>query len=257
MKLGAQLYSVRDRVTTPEDLRATLIALKAQGYVNAQFSGVPQMGADVWAKISRETGMPIVCTHCDYERIVNDTDALIEEHKKFGCSVIGLGGMPGEYRGTLAGLERFLSEMEEPVKKMAAAGMHFSYHNHWFEFEPFTDGEGCAYDIMLERCPDWFFLIDVAWAQYAKCSAAEYIRKIGKDRIMNVHFKDYTNPDNWNSLVPCGGGLVPFEEIIEACLEVGVENVLVEQDTAPSTGDSIGQMAKSAAYLIPLLKGVE
>jgi len=248
------LYSVADRVKTPEDLRATLKALKAQGYVNAQFSGVPDMGADVWAEISRETGMPIVCTHMPYDRIVNDTEALIEEHKKYGCSVIGLGGMPNECRGTLAGLEKFLAEMKEPVKKICAAGMHFSYHNHWFEFEPFSDAEGCAYDVMLERCPDWFFLIDVAWAQFGKRSAAEYIRKIGKDRIMNVHFKDYTNPDNWNSLVPCGQGLVPFEEIIEACLEVGVENALVEQDTAPATGDSIGQMAESAAYLLPLLK---
>ncbi len=254
MKLGAQLYSVADRVKTPEDLRATLIALKKQGYVNAQFSGVPDMGAEVWAEISKETGMPIVCTHMPYDRIIGDTDALIEEHKTYGCTVIGLGGMPGEYRGTKEGLEKFLAEMEEPVKKINAAGMHFSYHNHWFEFEPFSDAKGCAYDIMLERCKDWFFLIDVAWAQFAKCSAAEYIRKIGKDRIMNVHFKDYTNPDEWNSLVPCGGGLVPFEEIIEACLEMGVENALVEQDTAPATGDSIGQMAKSAEYLLPLLK---
>jgi sugar phosphate isomerase/epimerase len=107
---------------------------------------------------------------------------------------------------------------------------------------------------MLERCPDWFFLIDVAWAQFGKQSAADYIRKIGASRIQNVHFKDYTNPDNWDSLVPCGQGLVPFPEIIEACREVGVENVLVEQDTAPKTGDSIGQMAQSAAYLLPLLK---
>ncbi|MBQ7336304.1 MAG: sugar phosphate isomerase/epimerase [Clostridia bacterium] len=253
MKLGAQLYSVRDRVTTPEDLRTTLTELKKQGYVNAQFSGVPLMGAEVWAKISEETGMPIVCTHMPFDRIVNDTDSLIAEHKIFHCSVIGLGGMPNEYRGTLAGLEKFLEIMKEPVKKIRAAGMNFSYHNHWFEFESFSDAEGCAMDVMLERCPDWLFLLDVAWAQFGKHSAAEYIRKIGSSRIVNVHFKDYTNPDTWNSLVPCGGGLVPFEEIIKACFEVGVENALVEQDTAPDTGDSIGQMAKSAEYLLPLL----
>ncbi|MBQ8416288.1 MAG: sugar phosphate isomerase/epimerase [Clostridia bacterium] len=254
MKLGAQLYSVADRVKTPEDLRNTLTQLKAQGYVNAQFSGVPDMGAQVWADISKETGMPIACTHMPYDRIVNDTDALIAEHKIYGCSVIGLGGMPNECRGTLAGLEKFLKEMEEPVKKINAAGMRFSYHNHWFEFGKFSDAEGCAYDVMLERCPDWLFLIDVAWAQFGKQSAADYIRKIGASRIQNVHFKDYTNPDNWDSLVPCGQGLVPFPEIIEACREMGVENVLVEQDTAPKTGDSIGQMAQSAAYLLPLLK---
>ena len=253
MKLGAQLYSVADRVKTPEALKETLTELKKLGYVNAQFSGVPAMGADVWAEISRETEMPIVCTHMPYDRIVNDTETLIEEHKVFGCSVIGLGGMPGECRGTLAGLEKFLEEMKEPVRKINAAGMHFSYHNHWFEFEEFSDAKGCAFDVMLERCPDWFFLVDVAWAQFGKKSAAEYIRRVGKDRIMNVHFKDYTNPDNWDSLVPCGQGLVPFAEIIEACREVGVENVLVEQDTAPATGDSVGQMAQSAAYLLPLL----
>ena len=109
MKLGAQLYSLRTLVQTPEELRETILKCKAMGYRDVQFSGVPYMEPEVWAEISRETGMAIVCTHNPFDRIVNDTDKLIEEHKIFGCSVIGLGGMPGEFRGSLAALRNFFA----------------------------------------------------------------------------------------------------------------------------------------------------
>lgn len=117
MKLGAQLYSLRTFTQNAEDLRTAILKCKAMGYQNVQFSGVANMGADVWAQISRETEMEIVCTHSAFDRIVRDTDALIAEHKVFGCSVIGIGSMPGEFRGTREALDRFFAVMEEPVKR--------------------------------------------------------------------------------------------------------------------------------------------
>ena len=135
MKLGAQLYSLRSFTQNQADLKETILKVKAMGYQNVQFSGVAAMGADVWADISEKTGMEIVCTHNSFDRIVNDTDALIAEHKLFGCPVIGIGSMPGEYRDSMENFEKLLAVMEEPVKKIEAAGLHFAYHNHDFEFK--------------------------------------------------------------------------------------------------------------------------
>ena len=78
MKLGAQLYSLRTFTQTPEELKAAILKCREMGYQNVQFSGVAQMGAEVWAQISKETGMEIVCTHSAFDRIVNDTEALIK-----------------------------------------------------------------------------------------------------------------------------------------------------------------------------------
>lgn len=253
MKLGAQLYSLRTLVQTPEELRATILACKEMGYQNVQFSGVPFMEPEVWAEISRETGMEIVCTHNSFDRIVNDTDKLIEEHKIFGCSVIGLGGMPGEYRGSLAALRGFFDVMEEPVKKIEAAGMHFAYHNHAFEFEKFSDADGCIYDTIIEERPNWHLILDTGWVQFAGHSATEYIERIGGERLQNVHFKEFKCADP-ATICPCGEGFSDFPAIIAACEKVGVRNALVEQDNAVSKESPLGEMERSASFLLPLIK---
>ena len=98
MKLGAQLFSLRNFIKTPEDIRTTFEKIKAMGFENVQFSGGGPIDALELKAISEETGLPIVCTHSSFDRILGDTDALIEEHKIFGCPVIGLGSMPKEYR---------------------------------------------------------------------------------------------------------------------------------------------------------------
>ena len=253
MKLGAQLYSLRTFCQNPEDLKETILKCKAMGYQNVQFSGVAQMGAETWAKISEETGMEIVCTHNSFDRIVNDTDALIAEHKLFGCPVIGIGSMPGEFRETRENLEKFFAVMEEPVRKIEAAGLHFAYHNHAFEFDKFTDADGCAMDTLIEEAPNWVLILDTGWVQFAGKSAVEYIEKIGGKRLQCIHFKEFKTADR-DTICPCGEGFSDFPAIVAACKKVGVQNVLVEQDNAPSSADSFGEMRTSYNNLAYLFK---
>ena len=253
MKLGAQLYSLRTFAQNPTDLKETILKVKAMGYQNVQFSGVAYMEPEIWAGIASETGMEIVCTHNAFDRIVNDTDKLIEEHKIFGCSVIGIGSMPNEYRGSRAALENFFKVMEEPVKKIEAAGMHFAYHNHAFEFEKFSDAEGCAMDALIAEKPNWFLILDTGWVNFAGKNAAEYIEKIGGERLQCIHFKEFKEADS-STICPCGEGFSNFPEIVAACKRVGVKNVLVEQDNAVNKPDPFGEMERSVKYLLPLFE---
>ena len=55
--IGAQLFSMRDRTQTPEDLLATLKALKAVGYNSVQLSGQGAMPDEQIAGMLKETGM--------------------------------------------------------------------------------------------------------------------------------------------------------------------------------------------------------
>ena len=79
MKLGAQLYSLRTFLQTPEDIRATFQKVKAIGYENVQLSGAAPTDANVLKSISEECELPIVITHSPIDRIINDTDALIKD----------------------------------------------------------------------------------------------------------------------------------------------------------------------------------
>jgi sugar phosphate isomerase/epimerase len=265
MKLGAQLYSVRDNVQNAQDFRTTLQKLKAMGYENVQASGIGPIAAEDLRDISAELDMPIVCTHIAYDRILNDTDAVIREHKIFNCPVIGIGSMPKELRDSQEGLEAFLRAMDTPVKKIMDAGLRFSYHNHQFEFVVPTGGKQMIFDTMLERCPDWLFLLDTCWVEYAGQSCVEYIEKIGGKRLTNVHFKDVAHHDPADPqeilgskisrfIRTPGQGRLDFKAIYEACAKVGVENVLVEQDNAPKTPDPFAEMEFAFKHLRPIIR---
>lgn len=252
MKLGAQLYSIRTFLKTEEDLKNSFAKIKKIGYENVQLSGAAPMPAEYLREVSAETGLAIVCTHSPFERITGDTEALIAEHRIFGCPVIGLGSMPKEYRGTREGYETFLRQLETPVKKILDAGLHFAYHNHSFEFDPLDDGS-IIYDEMLERLQNWQFIMDTYWVEFAGRSAVEYIGKIGGKRLPNIHFKDMAK-DEKRSICPCGSGVLDFQAIFEKCREVGVQNALVEQDNAVQTEDPFAEMEKSFGHLRKIVK---
>lgn len=237
MKLGAQFYSIRDNTTTPEDLYKAFKAIKEIGYEIVQMSAICSIEPELLKSYSDEFNLPITCTHSPFDRIINDTDKLIEEHKIYGCPTIGLGAMPSEYRGE--NVTKFVELMKEPLKKIKAAGLNFAYHNHAFEFEQ-VDGKP-IFDILIEQLPELDFIIDTYWVKYAGYDYIEYIKKLGPKRVKNVHFKDMASEPQGN-ICPCGAGVIDFKPVIELCDEIGIENALVEQDNAPDSGDSIGQM---------------
>ena len=240
MKLGAQFYSIRDNTQTAEELYSTFKRIKEIGYEVAQMSAICEIDAELLKSYSEEFALPITCTHSAYDRIINDTEKLIEEHKTYGCPTIGLGYMPNEYHGE--GIYEFIKAIKEPLRKIKAAGLNFAYHNHAFEFEK-VDGK-IIYDILIDELPELDFIIDTYWVKYAGYDVMEYIKKIGAHRIKNVHLKDMkTEPQG--DICPCGDGIIDFESIIRMCDEMGIVNALVEQDNAPDSGDSIAQMKLS------------
>ena len=239
MLLCAQLYSVRTAAQTPEGIEATFEKIQKIGYEGVQVSGIGQIDAERLRDISKKTNLPIVCTHSPFDRIVNDTDELIKEHKIYGCPVVGLGYLPRQYQGSKANLDTFLKLIEGPARKIKSAGLDFAYHNHHFEFAPLPDSDKVIFDVMLEDCPDWTFIVDTYWVEYAGRSAVEYMKKVGAERLNNVHYKDMA-PDR--SICACGLGTIDFKAITDACVELGVQNALVEQDNAVDFPDMFEQM---------------
>lgn len=253
MKLGAQLYSVREHLKTPEDVRATFLKMKEIGYENVQLSGHAPIDAQILRDIVKESGLQIILTHTAPDRILNETDAVIAEHKKFGCSVIGIGAMPKEYRNDAAGARAFVETFSPAIKKIEAAGLQIAYHNHAFELTTPYDADRNVFDYLIETCKTWQFTADVYWFEKGGYKAEDYLRKIGSERLINVHFKDMADNEE-KSICVCGDGVIDFVKLTAVCEELGVQNILVEQDNAKDfEGGDIAQMEKSFAYLRPII----
>ncbi len=249
MKLGAQFYTIREHTKTPEDLRESFRKIKDIGYEVAQMSAICPIEAERLKAYSDEFGLPITCTHSPLDRIINDTDALIKEHKIYGCDVIGLGMMPREYHGTLEGCRTFIDMIREPISKINAAGLRFAYHNHHFEFDDL--GGVCSYDLLIEELPTMNFILDTYWVKHAGRDYLDYIRLFGNERLTNVHFKDMkTEPAG--AICPCGEGVIDFAPVIKLCDELSIPYALVEQDNACELGDEFEQLRSSFNHLKPM-----
>lgn len=231
MQIGAQLFTLRTYLQTESDIRISLKKVAEMGYKVVQVSGLGKIDPHVLREICDENGLKIALTHNSAERILYDTDALIEEHSILGCDYIGLGGMPEKYRSGFW-VEQFAKDFMEPAKKMAAAGKYFMYHNHAFEFLRLENGK-LLLEVLMETMPAELmgFTLDTYWVQAGGGDVLQWLDKL-QDRIPCVHFKDMTVQGNEHIMAPVGEGNLNWPAIIKKLEEMGkTKYALVEQDT--------------------------
>ena len=247
MKLGAQFYSIRDYCQDAEGLRNAFRLVKEIGYEAVQISGIsPTITAEDIAACVKEFDLPVPLTHSNPNRVIEDTDALIAEHKLFGATEIGIGGL-GRIPDVETARAKF-DALREATKKINAAGLTFAFHNHYWEYHDI--GGTTMYEMMVNDYPEFNFVQDVCWTAYAGLDPVKIINDL-KGRIINIHFKDRTEMTEAGKLCPCGEGVLDFKVLYDACVATNVKNVFVEQDNAPDCGDSMEQMAISFKHRAP------
>ena len=84
MQVGAQLFTLRDYTQTAKDLDFSLGQVAQMGYKTVQISAVGPIPAGQLRELCDKHGLKIVLTHWNPDRILNDTEAVIEEHNVMG-----------------------------------------------------------------------------------------------------------------------------------------------------------------------------
>ena len=231
--IGAQLYTVRDFMKTPDDMAVSLKKIHDIGFSTVQVSGI---GPIDWehelAGLLRENGLRCVATHVPLDRMLNDTDKLVAEHKAIGSPIMGIGMMPKDYWSE-EGCIAFADVLNEIGRRIAPAGMKVSYHNHNLEFARTHDGRKNYMDLLIERSnPDWVeFILDTYWIASGGANPCDYIRKAaGMNHVL--HFKDMgIDPGSLTQVMTeCGTGNINFRAVLDVCEECGVPDALIEQD---------------------------
>ena len=228
-RIGAQYYTLREHIKTIEDFEETCKKVKEIGYKIVQISGTP-LGAKEMKAVLDTYDLKVVVTHRNFKDFVENPEEIISYNKTLGCELCGVGSMPGEYRGSKEGIDKFIKEANEAAKKLKEAGLYFGYHNHAFEFAKF-DGKMVMECLIEETDAEVVkFIVDTYWLQVGGVNPAKYIKRIG-ERAMAVHFKDLIGTtDNKQAMAEVGQGNLNWDEIIAACEEAGTKWALVEQD---------------------------
>lgn len=242
--LGIQLYTLRDFCQNAEDFDKILEYLSGLGVTDVQISAIGPIEPQIQKEILDKHNMKVCVTHKSFDRFVNDTDNLIEEHKIIDCDALGLGGAPSDSRDTKEAVDAFIEKVNAFSKKLKDNGMTFNYHNHDFEFKALDNGVSMI-DYLIENTdPDIFhFIPDVAWIHFAGADPVEYLHKM-KGRVKVCHFKDYNIVDGERKFCTLGEGIVDLKACYEACKELGIQYIVYEQDI-----DWVDNDAKKATKL--------
>ena len=223
IKVGIQSFTIRDYCKTIEDIDKTLAELASWGVKDIQISGIGKVDWNELAETVKKYDMTVCVTHTPFERMMKETDAVIDEHINLGCDCLGIGAMPGEYERTEEGIDKFIADLIPVAKRMRKRGVHLAYHNHDFDLKLY--GDKSILDRMLELDSDLlWFVPDVAWLQIAGENPAEYLKKM-QGRVKVLHFKDYNPVEGqehpW-AFTELGKGVVDLPACYETAKEISV-----------------------------------
>lgn len=226
MKIGAQLYTVREFCKSTEDLAETLKKVADIGYTTVQLSGVCAYDPAWMKEQLRKNGLICACTHTAAPRLQQETDLVSAEHLAIDCRYVGLGSHPFR-EGDVEELYTAFRNIYGPVaKRFRENGLYFMYHNHDMEFRH-IDGKTILRKMAEDFAPEELgFVLDTFWIQAGGADPCEYIREMA-GRVPCIHLKDYAYG---RKMAVVGEGNINFAAVAAACEDAGAKYLLVEQD---------------------------
>lgn len=274
-RIGVQLYSVRDRME--KDFSGTLERVAQIGFREVEFAGYfnhsPQ---DVRTLIDR-LGLKAPSSHIGLDVMQKDLDGAIQTAKTIGHEYITVPALmdpligkaiPSDY------WQRTAAEFNRIARVAKDAGIGFAYHNHSFEFERLADGR-TGFDVLLaETDPSLVrFELDLFWATFAGQDPVAMFQQ-HPGRFVMWHVKDMRGMEEARRqaaastgnamqkmqgamprLAAVGTGDIDFRRIFAQASTAGLRHFFVENDAAPTTPSSLGDIEVSFGNLKKIVAG--
>ncbi|WP_019890549.1 sugar phosphate isomerase/epimerase family protein [Streptomyces purpureus] len=181
-RLGIQLYSLRDKVSTL-GFAPVFAELRKHGYDEVEYAGYGQGSAGPITlaqlrKLTRDHGLRGIGSHVGYYSsdpnaytFAQNLDKVLDDAQALGLQHIGTASGPWRYGATVDGWKRCADEFNHYGAEAKKRGMKFYQHNHAEEFSFATDHPHVRlYDILLaETDPELVHLeMDIYWAHVAQ-----------------------------------------------------------------------------------------
>lgn len=223
MKIGAQLYTVRDFSKSLDALSETLAKIADIGYEYVQVSGVCDFDGEWMKNELAKNGLKAPITHTAPDKIVGTTEQVIADHKTFGADYVGIGW----YALLEKGSDSFIETFKDASRTISASGLSLSYHNHDFEFAKGRSGKLFFDEIADAFTPEELkFTLDTFWVQAGGADPIEWLKKL-KGRTPCIHLKDMSYGRKMSVV---GEGNMNFDGILDTAVNCGVDYAFVEQD---------------------------
>ena len=225
MKLGLQLYTVRDLLAT--DFHGTLEAVSKLGIDGVELAGVyGGLEPRDLKRVLMDLNLEVAGMHVGLDALETDLDAQVAAAHELGAGYLVCPWLEAELYSS--GWEAVIARLQLVQQRLEGSGVGLAYHNHTFELDvqPRPLEEIAAVGIPLE--------FDIAWAHVAGVDPSAFIaRHAGQIPLLHVkdvaRVSDAPGMEGWQT-VELGRGSVPIGAALEVAKTAGVEWFLLEQD---------------------------
>lgn len=274
-RIGVQLYSVRDQME--KDFTGTLGRVAQIGYREVEFAGYFNRSPQDVRRIIDQLGLRAPSSHIGLDVLQKELNGTIDAARVIGHEYITVPALMEPLMGRAIPSDywqKTAAEFNRIAKVVRESGIGFAYHNHSFEFERLADGR-TGFDVLLaETDPSLVqFELDLFWATFAgQDPVAMFERHPG--RYVMWHVKDMRGMDDARRqaaastgnamqkmqgamprLAAVGTGDIDFRRIFAAGKTAGLQHFFVENDAAPSTPSSLGNIEVSFGNLRKIVGG--
>jgi len=246
-QVAAQLYTLRDYLKTPDEIAVTLKKVRQIGYEAVQISGMGPIGEAELKRMLDGEGLICCATHENGEKILNETDWVIERLQKLNCRYTAYPYPGGVDMSQAESVFKLAAGLDKAGKKMRKAGQVLAYHNHALELTPIEGKTALEWIFEKTGRKNLQGEIDTYWIQNGGADPVAWCKKL-KKRLPLIHLKDYTVINNNPSFAAVGHGNLNMPAIIKAAEKAGCEWFIVEQDDCYGR-DPFDNLALSYAYL--------
>lgn len=227
--IALQLYTVREHLTTPQDVERSLNKIHDIGYQAVELAGITCLDDASLRRLFDTYRLACCSMHVRIAQVADELDHTIERMNILGCSHIAVSWSGPEYR-TADGVKQLAQILDTAGKRLRESGFMLSYHNHKFEFEKIGEYVMLEHLLRLTDPQHLMLELDVCWAQLSGANPAAWIRN-AQGRMWAAHYKDATIKNDAPALAEVGEGNLDWPGIIQACEETHVAMYIVEQDT--------------------------
>jgi sugar phosphate isomerase/epimerase len=249
--IGLQLYSLRNEFKT--DVPGTLAKIKDWKITQIEGGGTYGLSPEEYKKLLKQNNLEMVSYGADFNEIVKNPQAVIDNAKAFGSKFIMCSWIP--HNGTtftIDDVKKAIDVFSSAGKLMYENGLKFCYHAHGYEFRPYEGGT--LFDYMVKNTNPKYvnFEMDVFWVKQPGQDPVALLKKY-PTRFLMLHLKDRkpgtegnqngTAPEETN--VVLGKGDVGIAAIMKEPKKVGIKYYFIE-DESPR---SVEQIPQSLEYL--------
>jgi sugar phosphate isomerase/epimerase len=246
--IAAQLYTLREYLKTPADIRQTMPRVRRIGYDAAQISGVGPIDPRELRSIMLDAGVAPIGAHVGVGEFRQNLSKVVADCHAWGVGYVAIPWLPRKEYRTPDDWKKLFREMEGYARTLAREGLIVQYHNHMFEFEKIGVRKGRGGRTILEmlyRTTDMLQAeLDFGWVARGGHSPVAWALRL-KGRLDQVHLKDWGVVDDqvvWRAI---GEGGIDWTAVFKACRAAGTRDYIVEQDSCPLTNDPFLSLAIS------------